>query len=217
MPVFLDLDNTLVDRDAAFSRWVNAAIASWGGDASDVEWLIQADAHGYTPRAELAGMILDRLMPDASDVDGLVRRLLYEHVDYIECYPGVLAQLDALAAIGERLVIVTNGESEQQRMKLRRTGLAEIVTGSAISGELGFKKPDARIFAAAREIAGADGVAWMVGDHVQADIGGARAAGLATAWVSHGRVWPEKWVPTAMESSTADVLALVTMSFRNAR
>lgn len=216
MPVFLDLDNTLVDRNTAFSRWAFVAVASWGGGAPDVEWLIQADAHGYTPRAELAGMILDRLKPATSDVDGLVAQLLYEHVDFIECYPGVLAQLDELAAIGEQLVIVTNGESKQQRMKLRRTGLGEIVTGSAISGELGFKKPDARMFAAAREIAEADGVAWMVGDHVEADIAGGRAAGLATAWVTHGRPWPEQWLPTLMESSTADVLAMVSMSIRSA-
>jgi len=161
-------------------------------------------------------MILDRLKPATSDVDGLVAQLLYEHVDFIECYPGVLAQLDELAAIGEQLVIVTNGESKQQRMKLRRTGLGEIVTGSAISGELGFKKPDARMFAAAREIAEADGVAWMVGDHVEADIAGGRAAGLATAWVTHGRPWPEQWLPTLMESSTADVLAMVSMSIRSA-
>lgn len=140
----------------------------------------------------------------------LEKLLLYEHVDYIECYPDVLAQLNELASIGEQLVIVTNGDGQQQRMKLRRTGLAEIVTGSAISGELGFKKPDARIFAAAREMTDADGVAWMVGDHVQVDTVGGRASGLATAWVTHGRPWSEQWVPTLMGSSTAEVLASVS-------
>ncbi|RZU65236.1 putative hydrolase of the HAD superfamily [Microterricola gilva] len=217
MPVFLDLDNTLVDRDAAFSQWADVAVASWGGEASDAEWLIRADAHGYTPRAELAAMILERLKPDTSDLDVLVAQLLYEHVDFIECYPGVLAQLDGLAAIGERLVIVTNGDSQQQRMKLRRTALAEIVTGSVISGELGFKKPDARIFAAAREVAQADGIAWMVGDHAEADIAGGRAAGLATAWVAHGRLWSEPWAPTLMCDGTAEVLALINSSVRSAR
>ncbi|MER5627063.1 HAD hydrolase-like protein [Streptosporangium sp. NPDC002544] len=32
----------------------------------------------------------------------------------------------------------------------------------------------------------ADG-GWMVGDHLVADIGGGRAAGLRTAWVDRGR------------------------------
>lgn len=40
MPVLLDLDNTLVDRDAAFLRWADDAVASWGGDAVDAAWLV---------------------------------------------------------------------------------------------------------------------------------------------------------------------------------
>jgi HAD superfamily hydrolase (TIGR01549 family) len=215
VPVFLDLDNTLVDRDGAFARWARDSVRSWGGDEPDAAWLIEADAHGYTPRSEIAQLIINRFRPAAVSAESLISRLLYEHVDYIECYPGVLSQLDELAAIGERLVIVSNGDGRQQRMKLERTGLAEIVTGSAISGELGIKKPDARIFAAAREIAGGDRVAWMVGDNVEADIAGARAAGLATAWVSHGRPWTEPWMPTLTESTTAALLASVTRAIQD--
>jgi HAD superfamily hydrolase (TIGR01549 family) len=217
MPVLLDLDNTLVDRDAAFSRWADDAISSWGGDVSDATWLVEADAHGYTPRAQLAAMIIERYDLPAAQIDDLVTRLLYEHVDYIECYPGVLVQLAELAHIGEPLVIVTNGDSRQQRMKLERTGLTRIVTGSAISAELGFKKPDPRIFSAALEIAESDGFAWMVGDHIEADIVGGRAAGLATAWVTHGRTWTERWEPTLMERSTAEALASISTLIRDAR
>lgn len=217
MPIFLDLDNTLVDRDAAFANWARVAVSAWGGDASDVAWLIHADAHGYTSRAELASMIVGRLKSVTSDVDLLVARLLYEHVDHIECFPGVMARLEELSALGERLVIVTNGDSRQQRMKLSRTGLAEIVAGSAISGELGVKKPDARIFAAAREIACADGVAWMVGDHVEADMAGGRAAGMETAWVAHERTWADTWTPTLIGRSAARVLASVADAIRSKR
>ncbi|MBF4634949.1 HAD family hydrolase [Agreia pratensis] len=209
MTVFLDLDNTLVDRDGAFARWAQEAVRSWGGDATDAAWLIDADAHGYTPRSEIAQLIINRFAPTAAEAGSLVSRLLYEHVDYVECYPGVLSQLGELVAIGEQLVIVSNGDGRQQRMKLERTGLAEIVAGSAISGDLGVKKPDARIFAAARDIAGGDGLACMVGDNIEADIAGARAAGFATAWVSHGRPWTEPWMPTLTESNTAALLASV--------
>jgi FMN phosphatase YigB (HAD superfamily) len=215
MPVFLDLDNTLVDRDGAFARWAHEAVRHWGGDESDVAWLVEADAHGYTPRSDIAQLIFDRLEPSASDRESLVAVLRYEHVDYIECYPGVLSQLEGLAAIGERLVIVSNGDGRQQRMKLERTGLAEIIDGSAISGELGIKKPDPRIFAAARNLAGHDGLAWMVGDHVVADIAGARAVGFATAWVSHERPWTEPWMPTLTENNTAALLASVTRAIQD--
>ena len=173
--------------------------------------MVRADANGYTPRARLAELVIDRLNPRAS-FDDLVAQLLYEHV---ECYPGVVPRLEALVAAGESLVIVTNGESRQQRMKIRRTGLDNIVAGSVISGELGVKKPDARIFAAAREIAGGDGIVWMVGDHVEADIAGARTAGLATAWVSHGRSWPHPWTPTLTAPGAADALVLLNGELRS--
>jgi HAD superfamily hydrolase (TIGR01549 family) len=215
--VFLDLDNTLVDRDGAFASWAQKSVIAWGGDATDVEWLIEVDAHGYTPRPSIASMIIERLHLASVDLKGLVDQLRYEHVDRIECYPGVLARLDALRAIGERLVIITNGDARQQRMKLQRTGLADIVAGSAISGELGFKKPDARIFEAARALADTDGVAWMVGDHVEADIAGARAAGFETAWVSHGRSWSEEWAPTVVEGTTAALLGVVENRIRAGR
>lgn len=162
-------------------------------------------------------MIIERFKLTMTSVDGVVTRLLYEHVDYIECYPGVLVALTALSELEEALVIVANGDSQQQQMKLQRRGLADILTGSVISGELGFKKPDPRIFAAAREIAKTDGFGWMVGDHVDADMAGGRAEGFETAWVTHGRTWTESWTPTLMARSTPEVLASIAALMRGAR
>ncbi|WP_419817913.1 HAD family hydrolase [Glaciibacter flavus] len=206
MAVFLDLDNTLVDRDGAFARWADDAVAGWGGDAADVAWLIAADAGGYTPRAGLAQMIIDRWGP-ATDSDRLVAQMHGGVIEHLTCYPGVLAELDALASAGQSLVIVTNGDSRQQREKLRRTGLQDVASAVAISGELGFKKPDARMFESARSLSNDYGAPWMVGDHVDTDMAGARAMGWATAWVSHERHWPYPWTPTLTAAHTADLLA----------
>jgi FMN phosphatase YigB (HAD superfamily) len=208
MPVFLDLDNTLVDRDGAFSSWAATAIVEWGGDERDGEWLIDADRSGYTPRRELAQMIRERLAPSCS-MDAIVDRLLYEHVADIECYPGVIDELERMTRAGVSLVVVTNGESGQQRRKLGITGLDRVLASSVISGELGAKKPDRRIYDAARAAVPADGFAWMVGDHVTADMAGARAAGCSTAWVSHGRLWPETWMPDLEARRPDDVLRLL--------
>lgn len=209
MPIFLDLDNTLVDRDEAFRRWARDLMISWGGDEPDFHWLIQADASGYTPRVQVAQMILDRFNPPVGGVNDLVDQLLYEHVEYIECYPGVLAELQRFKDAGVPLVIVTNGEAQQQRMKLRRTGLDQVISGSIISSDLGFKKPDARMFAAAQALVSDGGSPWMVGDHIEADIAGARTAGCSTAWVSHHRRWTKEWQPTLMADQTTDLLALL--------
>jgi HAD superfamily hydrolase (TIGR01549 family) len=208
MPVLLDLDNTLVDRDGAFSSWAERAVAGWGGDEGDVDWLLHADRSGLTPRVELARMIRGRLDPPSS-TSALVDRLLYEHVAGIECYPGVIEELERMIRAGFSLVVVTNGESEQQRMKLRLTGLGSLVAGSIISAEVGAKKPDQRIFDAARAVAPDDGFAWMVGDHPTADIAGGRAAGCSTAWVGHDRTWSGPGAPDLAASRPRDVLGLV--------
>ncbi len=54
MPLLLcDLDNTLVDRDAAFRRWAVLIAARHDQDDDFVDWLVQVDDSGYGPRQEL--------------------------------------------------------------------------------------------------------------------------------------------------------------------
>ncbi|MFB2556522.1 HAD family hydrolase [Herbiconiux liangxiaofengii] len=217
MPIFLDLDNTLVDRDAAFALWAERAMPAWGGRADDVAWLIHADDGGYAARSQLAQTIIERLQPVATDVDALVASMRTGLLEHLECYPGVLDQVERLQAMGQSVVVVTNGDPDQQRRKLDKTGLSRVITRAVISGELGFKKPDPRIFEAALALSTDDGVAWMVGDHVTADIAGARALGWSTAWVGHGREWPEQWAPTVTAREPAETLALVRRSIQDAR
>jgi putative hydrolase of the HAD superfamily len=209
MPVFLDLDNTLVDRDGAFLLWAQQVVPAWGGDAVDIDWLVRADDSGYTGRSDLASEIMERLQPVVTDVDELVASMRAGLVEHLECFPGVLQALDELVSAGQSLVVVTNGEPGQQRAKLERTGLNSVISGAVISGDVGVKKPDPRIFEAAYALADEDGIAWMVGDNASADISGARALGWETAWVSHEQVWQEAWTPTVTARKPADALVLV--------
>ena len=61
-----------------------------------------------------------------------------------------------------------------------------------ISEAEGLRKPDAAIFCRAAERVGArPGECLFVGDNPEADIFGAHAAGMKTAWFNPGAVWPE--------------------------
>ncbi len=63
--------------------------------------------------------------------------------------------------------------------RLEETGLAPLVDGAVASAEVGSAKPDGAIFRAALELAGVEAAdAWHVGDTPEADVEGARAAGL---------------------------------------
>ena len=106
--------------------------------------------------------------------------------------PGVPEGLVALRAAAWRIGVVTNGAADNQVGKLRRTGLAGLVDGWCVSGEVGLRKPDPEVFrSAARRCRPPPGVGWVVGDDPVLDVAGGRAAGLRTCWVALGRPWPE--------------------------
>lgn len=190
MPLMmLDLDNTLIDRDAAFRSAAADFLAAQQLPGDDLEWLTTADASGYTARSSLVESIVARYGPR---VTLEAARALTDHgtADRV-----VLAEetADALAAArdaGWLLAIVTNGRGPQQLAKIRNTGLDALVDGWVISEDIGVKKPDPVIFAAAAEHVGAglDG-AWMIGDSPRADIAGAHALGLRSVWIGTGP-WP---------------------------
>jgi putative hydrolase of the HAD superfamily len=67
---------------------------------------------------------------------------------------------------------------------LERTGLRERLDGVATSAEVGASKPDARLFAAALELAGAAPQETVhVGDSLAEDVEGALGAGLRAVWL----------------------------------
>jgi FMN phosphatase YigB (HAD superfamily) len=56
--LLVDLDNTLIDRSAAFARWARGLTAAQGRSAADVRWLVAADRDGLESRERLAAMII---------------------------------------------------------------------------------------------------------------------------------------------------------------
>ena len=86
--------------------------------------------------------------------------------------------LRALRERGIRTVVVSNWDWSLHE-RLHETGLAGLVDGALASAEIGSAKPDGAIFAAALRLAGTSpGETWHVGDTPEADVAGARAAGI---------------------------------------
>lgn len=190
MLLLVDLDNTLVNRAAAFNNWAGGFMRSRGGSASDTSWLIAADRDGYEPRELLAQAIKERCDSDLA-VEAIVQTLLYDHVASMTMDPSTPAALRHARESGWRIGVVTNGTAEQQTLKIRTVGLETYVDAVIISETEGVKKPNAEIFHMAASRLGADMAGgWMIGDNPTADIVGGRMAGLKTGWVSRGQRWP---------------------------
>ncbi|MEV7140307.1 HAD family hydrolase [Streptomyces tauricus] len=154
MPLLmLDLDNTLVDRDAAFREAASAFLAGHRLPVDDLAWLMSVDGSGYTPRDEVGRAMAaryGRAVPAASVRDFLDRGA----ADRVVLAEAVRAALVGAVDAGWTCVIVTNGRVGQQETKIRRTGLDRIVHGWVISEAAGCRKPAPEIFRAAAAVAG---------------------------------------------------------------
>jgi putative hydrolase of the HAD superfamily len=99
-------------------------------------------------------------------------------------YPEVPAVLERLRAGGARLAVVSNWDVSLHDV-LELTALRGRVDAVVISAEVGVAKPDPAIFRTALERLGAKATdAVHVGDSVEHDIAGARAAGLEAVFVA---------------------------------
>ncbi len=99
-------------------------------------------------------------------------------------YPEVPGVLSELRARGAAIVVVSNWDVSLHDV-LERTGLRALVDAVVTSAELGVAKPDRRIFEHALGLAGArPGDAVHVGDDLEADVEGARAAGITPVLVA---------------------------------
>jgi putative hydrolase of the HAD superfamily len=100
-------------------------------------------------------------------------------------FPEVRAVLGALRERGVARVVVSNWDVSLHDV-LERTELRPLVDAVLTSAEFGAAKPDPAIFARALELAGgvAPGDAVHAGDDLDADVGGARAAGIVPVLVA---------------------------------
>jgi putative hydrolase of the HAD superfamily len=189
--LLVDLDNTLIDRAGAFARWAQAFTSARGGSPEDAAWLVAADGDGFEERERLAAMIGQRFGLDGRTQAGLLAELRGGLVRQLTPDAAVTGALRDARAAGWVPFVVTNGTVQQQERKLRHTGLDGEVAGWVISEGAGIRKPDPEIFRLAAALARQplDG-AWMIGDSAEADIGGARNAGLPGVWLHRGRSWP---------------------------
>jgi HAD superfamily hydrolase (TIGR01509 family) len=111
--------------------------------------------------------------------------------------PGARETLAVLQARGYRLGLASNtpwGTPDYLWTgQLARFGLADFFEVACFSSDVGFRKPDPRIFRTALRTLGVPADrAVFVGDEPEADIGGARGAGLGCVWVDrHHRPPPD--------------------------
>jgi putative hydrolase of the HAD superfamily len=89
-----------------------------------------------------------------------------------------------LRSSGYRLALLTNGSAGMQRKKIDRFGLAGLFDVVLIEGEVGFGKPDPRVYARALDVLDVSPrETWMVGDNLEWDVAQPQRQGIYGIWV----------------------------------
>ena len=211
MLILLDLDDTLVRRQAVFSDWAKEFASRYPDDAGLVAWLTEEDRGGWRPRQELWSLVKTRLNLEPP-VEQLVADWQQDFTARFALQPDAADALKRARSSGWRLGVVTNGDAHGQAAKVSAARLDELVDAVCISGAEGIEKPDRRIFERAADRCGAELTGgWMVGDNAVADIQGAHNAGLHSVWINYDSdAWPDDLPrPTASAATVAAAVGLV--------
>ena len=227
--MLIDLDDTLLASSAAGRHAMEVITRQLAGDTalplarvseamaeahtwfwSDEERRTHARLHQAGARARIVERALELIGFTAPvDAEALGHRFLAERLRSLEPIAGALETVVELRRRGVRLALVTNGSAADQRAKIGRHAVDRRFDAVLVEGEVGFGKPDPRIFRLALERLGVTAAeAWMVGDDLPWDIAGAQAVGIHGVWASDhaetgatgdGTVQPDRTVGTIAE------------------
>jgi len=203
--ILFDLDNTLYDRDLAFNKWARGFVDEQFSCESEhhraqvLMQIIAIDAHGYVTKHTLFTEVKALYPAITVEVDALCERFYKEWLAHMALDPETELLLDFLDSTGTPFGIITNGPV-QQHDKIRQLNLQHRTRCLFVSAEFGCNKPEPAIFiAAASCLCVPCEHILFVGDNPSADICGAHAVGMQTAWLPCGASWP-----TAISDASPD-------------
>lgn len=217
--LLFDLDNTLLNREALFARVADSfyeehlhtktSVAREQAVAKMVEW----DGGGYADRQRMYTQWLSEWPETGLDMASL--RAWYRLATEQQARADMEVN-EFLGHLNDRGVpwgIVTNGASSQ-RGKCQAAGLSNLAPFILVSEEVGYAKPDPRIFDAAQRSTGLSfpEQVMFVGDNPVVDIDGAKSFGMKAAWVRRGRQYPPGLrTPDHVIDAVAELRAIVAL------
>ena len=203
--LLLDLDDTILDDTGrAAECWRDACLAHQSDlgavdPATLLEVIGRNRAHYWSDperhrvgrldqpaaRREIVRTSLEALGVDAPSLAERIAEAYGSRRDRrIQPFAGAIETVRWLRENGCRLALLTNGSGAAQRTKIDRFGLADLFETILIEGELGFGKPDARVYGLALDALGIEpSEAWMVGDNLEWDVAAPQRLGIFGIWV----------------------------------
>ena len=143
----------------------------------------------------MAQLFREKGVAENADTLGINAAQLFRicSLDYVNLYPQALEALKSLREKGYRLWLLSNAQRIFTEYELRHLGLGEQLDAIYISSDFRCRKPDVRFFNALIEEQKLDKEnCLMIGNDLHTDIGGAKAAGLATFYMHTNLTPPDQ-------------------------
>ncbi|WP_328329717.1 HAD family hydrolase [Kribbella sp. NBC_00382] len=196
--VIFDLDDTLFDHSSSITATLRAWVPTLGAaeltDELIAQWFVAEHrnfelwlAGELSHQGQRRGRLRDFLpligypvpATDAG-LDEIFAGFIERYPQHWTAFPDALPALEVAKSNGWRIGVLTNGVVQQQNAKLAAIGLADRIDVVATSEGLGFSKPAPESYLLTCEALGVDpSEALMIGDNLEKDVIGARAAGLS--------------------------------------
>lgn len=215
--VLFDLDETLLDRTTSLRSFLRDQFSRFSEHLGTVDYstwearFLKLDARGSQPKSKVYPVLLHEFGGQIAEAERLVAYYEENCCKHAQPFEGMTRVLVQLRGAGKRLGIVTNGESAFQSRHLEALDLRRLVDEVLVSEEEGLRKPDPQLFLrGATRLGVSPEQCLFVGDNPRADILGAAAVGMQTAWFRCGQAWPDNLPsnPGATVEALHEVVAL---------
>jgi putative hydrolase of the HAD superfamily len=196
MTILFDLDNTLIDRNLAYFKWLSKLFESVSLELESCDWdmIKKKDNFGYTSRSFFYDWLIKEYKLKTT-AENLAQKSFQEIHLFL---PKIKkTERDLIEKLGRihQLGIATNGGVLNQTNKLKSSGLGLLFEPNRIfiSKSVGFQKPQNPYFEhIENSFQSTSEKMIMVGDDFEKDILGAKNAGWQTVWISKSENKPSE-------------------------
>jgi putative hydrolase of the HAD superfamily len=202
--ILFDLDDTIVAYDLISRDIWKEVVELWCdktplGDPSRILEQISSASRWFWSDAErhrigrndqtaarrtITRLAFEALGIDQNDVSvAIADEYSVRRLEAMFLFPGAVETLQRLKDSGVKLSLITNGEGVLQRGKIIRFGLEPYFDSIFVEGELGYGKPEERVYLeAAASLNLSPQQCWIVGDNLEWEVKVPKKLGFFTVW-----------------------------------
>lgn len=186
--ILCDMDNTLFDLVGAQIAACGSVVRHLGhSDGDDLFLYFLKGSHGFESTENIRQYMEERRIPTNGMFEQACRIYAAEKLRNIVPYPGVADTLRDVRALGLPMVIVTDAEMPDARLRLDRSGLTSYFDHIISFDQVGEKKPAPAPFLAALKAAGArPEESLFIGDSPRRDMEPCKKLGIRTVYARYG-------------------------------